>query len=204
MIKAIFFDFDGVLTKDKKGSINVCNNLAELTGIPFRELIDAYNYKKQEYNRGTISKEEFWVHFCNRLGKKLDIGLLDDAFTKINVNWPVFNLSQELREKYKIGIISNNPRERFEQNSRDMQLERKFDGLFISFMFKSLKPDRRIFERATEEFGCRADECVFIDNNREKLGVPREMGFHTIYFDEEKNDIEGLERELIEAGVEIQ
>ncbi len=203
MIKAIFFDFDGVLTKDSKGSINICNNLSELTGIPLEKLIEACNFRKQEYNQGTISKEEFWKDFCERLGEKIDICLLDDAFGKINVNWAIFEISQNLRKKYKIGIISNNPKERFERISKDMELYKKFDGLFISYMFGILKPDRKIFEKAIDVFKCRADECIFIDNNENKLDIPMEMGFHTIYFDDSKNDIDSLKRQLREKSVEF-
>lgn len=38
MIKAILFDFDGVLTTDKTGSQSILNALSDLTGIPVQIL----------------------------------------------------------------------------------------------------------------------------------------------------------------------
>lgn len=33
MIKAILFDFDGVLTTDRTGSLSICNYICKKTGI---------------------------------------------------------------------------------------------------------------------------------------------------------------------------
>jgi putative hydrolase of the HAD superfamily len=35
-------------------------------------------------------------------------------------------------------------------------------------------------------------ECVFIDNTAQNLVVPRQMGFRTVYFDDEKRDLAEL------------
>ena len=56
----------------------------------------------------------------------------------------------------------------------------------------SRKTEKRIFEEAVRQSGLQAAECVFIDNTPANLTVPAEMGFVTIYFDDEKREYEKL------------
>jgi HAD superfamily hydrolase (TIGR01509 family) len=203
MIKAIFFDFDGVLTEDRAGWLTACRNIRRSTGLPLDKIKDAYLRKKKEHNMGEISAEEFWGSFCKNIGRTLEISLLLDAYKDIKINKPVFEISQKLRKKYKVGIISDNPKERFELISKQLKLDQKFDGLFISYMTNSLKNERKNFEFALKSFGYKPEECIFIDNSEKNLEIPEQMGFRTIHFDEEKNDVNKLKEDLKKAGVEL-
>lgn len=203
MIKAIFFDLDGVITAEKSGTIFTCKNVHKATGLPFEKIKDAYLARKTEFNRGEISIDEFWKTMCERLGKTFEIHLLYDALTGTQFNEPVFELSQKLRGKYRVGIISNNPKERFELISKDLKLNEKFDGIFISHMIGSEKNERKIFKFALESFACEPEECVFIDNMEENLEIPKQMGFKTIYFNGDKNDVNKLKEDLKASGVEL-
>jgi HAD superfamily hydrolase (TIGR01509 family) len=203
MIKAIFFDLDGVITTEKSGTVFTCKNVHKATGLPFERIKDAYLARKTEFNKGELTIDEFWRAMCERLGKTFEIHLLYDALRGTQFNEPVFELSQKLRGKYKVGIISNNPRERFELISKDLKLNEKFDGIFISYMIGSLKNERKIFEFALKAFGYKPEECVFTDNSKENLEIPIEMGFKTIYFNDEKNDVNRLKEDLRLSGVEL-
>ncbi|MDR2904028.1 MAG: haloacid dehalogenase, partial [Clostridiales bacterium] len=73
----------------------------------------------------------------------------------------------------------------------------------ISAEVGSGKVKEPIFLRIFELLAVRPDECVFIDNLRENLVVPRALGVHTIYFDFEKRDAAGLKQALVAAGLNI-
>lgn len=47
-------------------------------------------------------------------------------------------------------------------------------------------------EEALKQSGLKAEECVFIDNSVSNLDKPSEMGFTTIYFDDDKRDYSRL------------
>jgi FMN phosphatase YigB (HAD superfamily) len=49
--------------------------------------------------------------------------------------------------------------------------------------------------------GCRAEECLFIDNNESNLIAPKKLAWNTIFYDDKKNDFEMLIKELEIMGV---
>jgi len=48
---------------------------------------------------------------------------------------------------------------------------------------KCRKPERKIYEIAQDKSGFRGDEILFIDNKKENLEIPKEMGWQTFWFD---------------------
>ena len=61
MIKAIFFDLDGVLTTDSKGSLTMSKNLCEaVAGLSVQEVLDCYRQDIELLNMGQRSLEEVW------------------------------------------------------------------------------------------------------------------------------------------------
>ena len=46
-----------------------------------------------------------------------------------------------------------------------------------------MKPDPAIFHLLMKRFGLRAEECVFIDDNRNNIAAAKTLGFQTIRFE---------------------
>jgi len=65
MIKAIFFDFDGVLTNHLFGSYTFCKNLSEKTGIDFEKLKADYRPFEKKLKLSPIKHEEIWDEFTS-------------------------------------------------------------------------------------------------------------------------------------------
>lgn len=80
MIKAILFDFDGVLNIDKTGSESIIRFISDKSGI-LLEVVKTNYYK---YNRellyGEITHKDMWNSFCNDIGQKLDYNILIESF----------------------------------------------------------------------------------------------------------------------------
>lgn len=201
MIKAIFFDFDGVLTRDKSGYLTTCRNLHKYTGIPLEKLSSACRTSGDYYN-GYVSTEKFWEGVCRKLGRKLDIELLRRAYREVPVDPRMMNLARDLRRKYKVGIITDNPKERFDSLMIILKLDARFDSIMASSLLHSSKNEEGIFRYALDSIGLSPGECVFIDNSEKNLEIPGKMGFRTIHFDDEKRDMEGLKSNLRKSGVE--
>ena len=113
----------------------------------------------------------------------------------------MFILCTELCQKYTLGIITDNNRERFRLLEKTMKLENLFPIRILSADVGGTKTDRLIFDKALAAAGCKSQECVFIDNHEHNLVVPREMGFHTFWHDQSKNDIVSLGNWLESIGV---
>lgn len=55
-----------------------------------------------------------------------------------------------------------------------------FDTIVVSGEVQMAKPDPRIFDLLLERTGCKAGECLLIDDSERNIAVASEMGFQTI------------------------
>jgi len=203
MIKAIFFDFDGVLTLNASGSRNTCKNLADTTGIDADKLYECHHKWSKELLTGKESYKDIWEQFCACLEKDLDISILNSAFRKTPRNDRMFDIVKKLKGKYKVGIITDNSKERLTACAEELQLKDYFDSIIVSAEVGSIKTEAKIFNTALASLNLQPEEAVFIDNTEKNLIIPKELGIKTIFHDDKKNDIEGLKEQLQQLGVDL-
>jgi len=99
----------------------------------------------------------------------------------------VMRWSLQLKVKnYKIGMVTDNKADRI-----------------VSANIGSGKEHRKIFNWIFETLTVLPSECIFIDNKKENLIMPQNMGITTIFFDHNENNITRLINELIAAGISI-
>ncbi len=198
MIKGIFFDFDGVITLEKQGTPPIISYIAKETGLPIKSVEAAY----RKYNRallcGEITHKDMWQDFCEELQSDIDYEILTEAFLNITLEQTVIAYIKELKEKYIIGMITDNKVDRIETILKKLNLQDLFDVVVISAEVHTGKTEERIFEVALDRSGLEPQEIVFIDNTVRNLEVPAKMGFRTIHFDDEKRDLAELKRVLEE------
>lgn len=72
------------------------------------------------------------------------------------------------------------------------------DGLYVSAFHKMMKPEKRIYEGMLSEFGLKAEECVFIDDNHVNVAGAMIQGMKGIVY---HGDALQLEEELKKLGV---
>ncbi len=204
MIKTVYFDFDGVLTTDSNGSGTICKNLLKI--VPNVEFDDLYRCYRDQHSlllTGNAKHADIWDKVCSCLGKKIDIALLYEALKDAPKNEQMFKLAQALRKNYRIGIITDNTKERFDAILREMKLVELFDLIILSADVGSRKDERHIFEAALKAVNAAPEECVFIDNQERNLVIPSEMGFSTFFHDDKKNDMQPLLKQLKEWGITV-
>ena len=203
MIRAVFFDYDGVLTTDKTGTYTTCRYLNEVTGIDIDRLHQCYTGFNSVLNTGKKLHRDIWPSFCRCIGQDIDIRLLRDAFYSTPSNDDVMDLAKLLGERYKIGIITDNKEERMDAVTERFGLDKIFDSIIISARVGYRKDDERIFFAAAKSIMIKPERCVYIDNQEKNLMIPRRLGFKTIFYDHEKNDFIRLKKQLQDLGVRI-
>ena len=67
MIKAVLFDFDGVLTIDKTGSTTITNYISNICNIPLENVKSCYYKFNKQLLLGEITHQEIWKDFCQSL-----------------------------------------------------------------------------------------------------------------------------------------
>ena len=132
MIKAIFFDFDGVLTIDNKGSATTCKNIQKyLPDVAFDDILKCYRVHHQNLLIGKTTHALIWKDFCECIGHNIDIEILYNAFKNIPINQGMFDLCKNLKKNYRLGIITDNNKERFDVLKKDLKLNDIFAPIFF-------------------------------------------------------------------------
>lgn len=201
-VRAIFFDFGGVIARLDRGL------LAELEvryGLPKGSFIKALytipEWRAAEIGEGT---EEAWVAAVRRKLDEFAGRPLPDIRSEWAVMWrtldaDVLRLIERLGGRYDVGLISNST-PRLEGELRDRH---KIDGLFKVIVNSALvgiaKPDARIYQLAAERMGVEPSACVHIDDLARNVEGAREAGFQAIHHE---GDYATLERELRSLGVQ--
>lgn len=202
MIKAVFFDYDGVLTTDKTGSLTTTRYLSRVTGVELPVVKAAFSPFNIALTLGRTTHAQIWPELCRSMGKELSINMLYEAFESTPMNLEMFCLARRLKKSYSVGIITDNKKDRIDHLRQRQGLASIFNPIIVSAEIGADKSGMEIFRHALSLAGVHAEEAVFVDNSRDNLAAPNAMGIKTVFHDDEKNDIEVLSRCLRSVGVE--
>jgi putative hydrolase of the HAD superfamily len=203
MIKAIFFDFDGVLTLDKTGSYTICKYISKAAGVDFEKLSRAYKKFNNDLLFGKTTHEKIWNSLCVELAAEIDINHLYDSFINTPLNIPIIDLVKKLKILYKTSIITDNKKDRIAAVIDKQKLAEIFNSIIVSADIGSGKDNAEIFYKAADSVNVKFKECIFIDNNENNLIVPEKLGMNVIFYDHEKNDADDLILKLRELKIRI-
>lgn len=204
MIKTIFFDLDGVLTTDAKGSLTLSKNLCEaVPRLAVQEVFACYRQDIELLNTGRRTLREVWERMCRTLRIPEDDKLLMSILRKTPRNEAMFALARSLSPRYILGIITDNSRERMDVLNEEMKLGELFDPIIVSATEHASKCDgtTSLFDAALAKAHCEAEEAIFIDNQEKNLVMPAKMGMRTYFHDDTKNDVPSLYTALRKMGV---
>ena len=196
MIKAVLFDFDGVLTIDKTGSTSITKFISDSCGIPLENVKSCYYKFNKQLLLGEITHQEIWQDFCKALGQDIDYSILLDSFRATRLDEKMIALVQELKKRYLIGMITDNKCDRIRTILEHRGLNQYFDVVAVSACLHSGKDSHSIFEYALNTLNVSASECVFIDNTEKNLVIPKQMGMSTILYNDDNRDYDLFVKDL--------
>jgi FMN phosphatase YigB (HAD superfamily) len=191
MIKAIIFDFFGVLVSE--GFKQFRDDHFPGDKQKWAKAIELVN----RHDSGLISREEFIAGMAQISGKSYDF-----VAQGINQNQPndtlISYIKKELKPKYKVGLLSNSGDDYPGQmlDPKDIEL---FDDIILSYRHRMIKPQLEIFELAAERLGVLTTECVFIDDSPSHCNGARQAGMKAICYEDFPSFKKELEQ-LIATG----
>ncbi|TFZ03970.1 HAD family hydrolase [Ramlibacter humi] len=195
-IACVFFDYDGVLTTDRTGSLTTCRYLSRAAGIPLDRVRAAFAVHNEALTLGHITHDQVWPDICAALGRAIPIGTLEEAFDSTPANGAMFELARALQ--CRVGILTDNKADRMRRLRATQGLDRTFDPIVVSAEAGMSKSSPGFFEHALRLAAAAAHETVFIDNDRGNVDTAAGLGIHAVHFDDAVNDIQGLVRRLQE------
>jgi epoxide hydrolase-like predicted phosphatase len=183
MIKAVLFDFGGVLTESgKKGFI--AQTLAELYGVNPEQLQYGDLHHMLRRGRGDIGpfdEDAFFAELNRRYHTQVTKEtFLEKVHSTFNPSQQVYDLASTLRSHgIRTGILSNV----FNMNAQELRKQGWYDGfdpVILSCEEGYAKPEKHFYEIAIERLAVRPEEILFIDDQEKCMPPAEKFGIHTI------------------------
>lgn len=193
MIKAVIFDWGGVLTKGRH-----TDSIIRLLEEKFKTSIKNHKPSFGSFIDMMDFKGLTFKDFVFRVNKEFQLNTtveeIEAIFSKAIIpNKEVFNLVCRLRKKYKVVILSNNNKTTVRLlRTKHKDMLRLFEKTYFSCEVGRYKPDLNFFEYVLDDLKFEASQCVFIDDKQKSIEAAEKIGINPILYRNPKQ----LEKDL--------
>ena len=175
MIKAIIFDFGGVITT--RGYLLWMKE--EIPNFANNKLF--YDDLSDKYDLGMITHKEFTRIIAKESGIGKDV-IWEKIFNKIKVNNELLKIIDQLKKKYKIALLTNFHHKPLNDLLIKYDLKKYFEFKIISSLQKLHKPDASIFKKTLELLNIKPEEAIFIDDSQKYIDGGNRVGIKSFLF----------------------
>jgi len=197
MIKAIAFDYGGVIEIEDGDVIQKIADLLQITKEDFLKVYFSLNHlsntgKKTGLEVLALTAKEFDA--SDSQISSLCVMIEESKKTK-KINLELIEVIKDLKKKnYKIGLLSNNSI-RLKQRLTDKDLNDLFDVILISAEVGYQKPQPEIFEMLANKLGVNTEEMIFIDDTPQSILNADKIGYIPLLYvgnDKLKEDLSDI------------
>ncbi len=175
MIKAIIFDFGGVITT--RGYLLWMKE--EIPNFESNKLF--YDNLSDKYDLGIITHKEFTEIIAKESGIGKDV-IWKKIFNKIFVNGELLKIINKLKKNYKIALLTNFNNKPLNDLLIKYKLEKYFNIKVISSLQKIHKPDIKIYQVALSLLKIKPEEAIFIDDSQKYIDGGKKAGIKSFLF----------------------
>jgi putative hydrolase of the HAD superfamily len=146
------------------------------------------NYKKnyhlhRDFESGKIAEKVFVDKMLEFLEFRIDNITFRKYFSEIfSLNDDVISLLSNLKNKYKLFLLSNTNSIHQEYGWKNYDFLKYFDGLILSHIVGAVKPEEKIYRAVEIISGFAPQEHLFIDDISEYVLAAQRIGWHAIHF----------------------
>jgi len=192
MIKAIIFDWAGVIASDGYW-IWLGKNIKDI-----EEKRSYFQDISEKVDSARISHNEF-EEILTSISDKLEQDVWQEVKLEIIINKELLEVIKTLKNRYKIGLLSNFTFPWLNELLSENNLYRLFDACIISSEHKVIKPQKEAFEKVLNALNVSANESVFIDDRQINVDAANKLTLNGLLF----KDNARLLNDLRLLGVEV-
>ncbi|MFH1685718.1 MAG: TIGR02253 family HAD-type hydrolase [Candidatus Micrarchaeota archaeon] len=194
MIKAILFDLDNTLIdfltfkkeSAKAAAMAMVEQGLEIDAITaFGKIFSVYDEKGIEYQKTffeVIKPFNLEINKAERIQQAAIQAYLRKKFETLKPYPLVKPVLAKLRKKYKIGIVTDAPRNKAWQRLIISGLENEFDFVITHDDTMKIKPNPSPFYLALEKLNLLAPACLFVGDNPDRdIKGAKELGMMTCW-----------------------
>ena len=196
MVKAILFDWGGVLTQGRyRDSIIRLIDSRYKTQIALKRSFIGKLMDKMDSN--TLEFDDF----TKKINKKFEINIsvdeMDEIFRKaiLPANSELIDIIKKLKNKYRVVLASNNnPKTVSIVRAKYEELLNLFEKTYFSFEIGLCKPDKEFFLYILRDLGLDRENVLFIDDKLENVQSAKKIGMKSIQFESSTQIIKELSK----------
>ncbi len=186
MITTIIFDLGGVLFTN--GSRAFREYVSKKFHIPEDNVQKVVSGTiGTAYREGKLSRDEFWKQFQAILGISQPVVELEEAWIHgYELIEDTKELLFQLKKRYATYYLSDNVKERVDRLEQQYHFLSWFDGGIFSHEVGIRKPNPDIYTLILAKTKSKPQETIYIDDKPRFLIPAKELGIHTILFENPK------------------
>jgi glucose-1-phosphatase len=154
------------------------------------------------YERGEVTRDEFYRRFCEAAGGLADIDQLDAAGNEIfELNAPIMGPVGRLQGAgYRLGVCSNTTVSHWTYCTRRFRfLTAGFSVRALSYQLGAMKPDPRFYAAATRLAGIAPEGIFFTDDRADNVAAAAAAGWDAVQYE----SVSQLNEALFSRGVRM-
>ena len=188
--KYIFLDMYGVIIEESKGYF-IPYTFKHFAESEYERIQKAFREEKlfDKAQVGEISSDEFLTALGYDDPKAAMKDYLENYLT---LDAGFCHFADIYGKKYKLVLLSNDVSEWSRYLTKFHEIDKYFFDKIVSGDVGIKKPDPEMFSLALSRLGCRAEDCLFIDNSVNNLNKAAELGIKTILFNRDNVTYEGV------------
>ena len=180
-LKFIYFDINGCLVRFFHAGFA---RLASDYHVSVDEVESAFWHYNDEVCRGDLALDQFNAAFAHRLGIDANFDWLDYYLQAVEPITEMHSLLEQVSKRYYVGLLSNIMPGFIEaMKAKRLLPDVAFDVIIDSSVVGAIKPERKIYEVATEQSKVQPDEILFVDDDRSNLMAAERCGWRVLWFD---------------------
>jgi len=198
MIKAILFDWGGVLSKGRHTDtiIRLIDSRYK-TQIALERSFVGKLMDKMDSN--TLDFDEFAKKVNKKFKINISVDEMDEIFQKaiLSVDNELIDVIKKIKSKYRVILASNNnPKTVSILRTKYGELLNLFEKTYFSFEIKLCKPNKEFFLYILKELKLKKENVLFIDDKLENIQSAEKIGIKSIQFESNTQIIKKLSKFL--------
>ncbi len=188
-VRAVFFDVGNTILRAKPSVAEIYHTTASRYGISppiddiehsfkkrWQESKESEDFIRESAGQGQLVEKMWWREFVRSVFEDFDpiddfegfFGELYDIFARPE-SWELFPEVHEVLSSlgtrgYRLGVISNWD-SRLPAILHGLDVDKYFQEIFISSLVGREKPDKRIFQLASDQMTVHIEECIHIGDD---------------------------------------
>lgn len=180
MLKAIYFDYHGVL--DRRNFVGLQQAIAKASGQPDTDKIASQVASiGLPYDTGQVSPHAFWNLVERRYGSSASRAGRE-YILHVEPVLDMWNLASDLHANYDLGLFTDCPGDKKEVIRSAYALTDYFDYLLFSCDVQSSKQDPAFYQLMRQGEKYQPEECLLVDDSEQNCTLAINQGFQAHLF----------------------